>query len=216
METGKMKQVTYFFASLILLATASNAAIRTGTGYPAILTKPVIPSDINFNTAFVNNSVQVSWHATHQAKVRRYELEKSVDGDNFFYITSFAGSEETYAAEDNSLIAGTAYYRLKIVDADGNILYSNIETINTKTSADAIRILPTRLDANKLNIWVPANTSISCATVSGADGKVQRKAVMNNGANIAIVDIGDIAAGVYNLTVQTNKGETLKLKFTKS
>lgn len=216
METGKMKQATYIITLIMLLATASYANPHSGMSSLAILTKPVILSDVNLHTSFTNNTVQISWQATLQIKVRRYELEKSTDGKNFFYVSSFAGSEKMYLAEDKNLLATIAHYRLKIVDVDGNILYSTVETINTKTSADAVRILPTRLDANKLHIWVPANTSISCASVNGADGKLQRKAVMNQGTNVAIVDISGLAAGVYHLTVQTNKGETLKLKFTRS
>lgn len=216
METGKMKQLTYIVAITMLLATTANAQVHTGMAATAVLARPIVLQDVHLNTAFVNNAVQVSWQATQQIKVRRYELEKSTDGENFFYITAFAGSEKTYAAEDNNLFANTTYYRLKIVDTDGNLLYSNTEAINAKASAEAIRILPTRLDDNKLNIWVPANTSISCAMVSGVDGKMQRKAVMNKSTNVAVVDISGMAAGVYYLTVQTNKGETLKLKFTRS
>jgi hypothetical protein len=211
-----MKQATYIITLLMLLATATYAKPHSGMASLALLTRPVILSDVNLHTAFTNNTVQISWQATQQIKVRRYELEKSTDGEHFFYITSFSGSEKTYVAEDKNLFATVAYYRLKILDADGNMLYSPVETINTKASADAVRILPTRLDANKLHIWVPANTSISCASVNGADGKLQRKAVMNQGTNVAIVDISGLAAGVYHLTVQTNKGETLKLKFTRS
>jgi hypothetical protein len=215
METGKMKQATYIFAFTLLLANATFAQLHTSMVTAVALAKPAILSDVNLSSAFINNTAQVSWQATQQTKVRRYELEKSNDGENFFYLTSFAGSEKIYAAEDNSVFTGTTHYRLRIVDMDGNILYSNIESLNTKKSTDAVRILPTRLDDNKLHIWVPANTSISSASIYGADGTQQRKAVMNQGTNIAIVDISGMAAGVYNLTVQTNKGETLKLKFTK-
>jgi len=216
METGKMKQVTYIFAFIMLLATGSYAKTHRGN-IPAIrATEAVILSDVNLQTIFTKNTVQISWQATQQATVRRYELEKSTDAENFYYITSFSGSEKMYTAEDKNLSAAVAYYRLKIMDTDGHVFYSTVETINTKASADAIRILPTRLDANKLHIWLPANTSISSAVINGADGKVQRKAIFNESTNLAVVDISSMSAGVYHLTVKTNKGETLKLKFTRS
>lgn len=215
METGKMKKVTYIFAFTMLLVSAATAKAHTPVSSASIVTEAVILKDVNLRTTFENNTVQISWQATQQATVRRYELEKSTDAENFFYITSFAGSEKVYAAEDKNLSAAVAYYRLKIMDAAGNIFYSTVETINTKACAEAIRILPTRLDANKLHIWLPANTSIGSAIVTGADGTLQRKAVLNESTNVAIVDISSITAGVYHLTVKTNKGETLKLKFTR-
>jgi hypothetical protein len=215
METGKMKQVTYIFAFIMLLATAGFAKTHPSEVATIAATEAVILSDVNLHTTFDKNIVQISWQATQQTKVRRYELEKSTDGENFFYITSFAGSEKTYTAEDKNLSSAIAYYRLKIMDADGQVFYSTVETINTKASADAIRILSTRLDANKLHIWLPANTSISSAVINGADGTIQRKAVFNESTNLAVVDISSMSAGVYHVTVKTNKGETLKLKFTR-
>lgn len=215
METGKMKQVTYIFAFTMLLVSAAIAKTHTLISSATIVTEAVILKDVNLRTTFEKNTVQISWQATQQASVHRYELEKSTDAENFFYITSFAGSEKIYAAEDKNISSAVAYYRLKIMDAAGNVFYSTVETINTKASAEAIRILPTRLDANKLHIWLPANTSISSAIVTGADGSLQRKAVLNESTNVAIVDISSITAGVYHLTVKTNKGETLKLKFTR-
>jgi len=215
METGKMKQVTCIFTFIMLVASAAYAKTHTSFIATSATTEAVILSDVNLQTTFTKNTVQISWQATQQTTVRRYELEKSTDAENFYYITSFAGSEKVYAAEDKNLSAAVSHYRLKIMDTDGHVFYSNVETIDTKASADAIRILPTRLDANKLHIWLPANTSISSAIVNGADGKVQRKAILNESTNLAIVDISSMSAGVYHLTVKTNKGETLKLKFTR-
>ncbi len=214
MKTGKMKQALYIFAFTALLAPEANAQLASGAMASSMLAKPVLLSDVNLKASFANNGCDISWQATSAIKVRRYELEKSIDGESFFYITSFSGSEKFYSAKDNNLFSSNNYYRLKIVDADGNFLYSNIETISTKASADAIRILPARI-SNKLYVWVPANTSISCASVSGADGKMQRKAIMNSSANTVCVDISGLCAGVYNLSVQTSKGETVKMRFIK-
>jgi len=215
MKTGNMKKAIYFLAITALLASTANAQLGAGAMASAVLTKPIVLNDVNLKASFGNNAGNISWQATASLKVRRYELEKSIDGENFSYLTSFAGSEKFYNTKDDNLFSSNNYYRLKIVDADGNFLYSNTEAINIKASADAIRILPARLGNDKLYVWVPANTSISCASVSGADGKMQRKAVMNSGTNTTSVDISGLGAGVYNLTLQTNKGETVKMKFTK-
>ena len=215
MKTGKMKQLTYIFAFTILAMATANAQIGAGAMASSILTTPVILADINLKVSFANNTVNISWQATQQMKVRRYELEKSIDGENFIYVTAFAGSEKQYNTADNNLFAGTSYYRLKIVGEKNNSLYSSIELIDTKANANEIRILPTQLD-DKLFVWVPSNTSISCASISGADGKMQRKAIVNNSNNIAAVEIKGLPAGVYSLGLKTNKGETVKLKFSKS
>ena len=214
MKTGKMKQVIYIFTSITLLASTANAQMSAVTAASSVLTTPVILADVNLKASFVKNAGTISWQATQQIKVRRYELEKSADGENFSYITSFAGSEKYYSTQDNNLFAGINYYRLKIVDEEGNFLYSKVELIDIKARVSEIKILPTQFD-QKLFVWVPSNTSISCATISGADGKVQRKAIVNNSSNLAAVEIKGLPAGVYSLSLQTSKGETVKLKFSK-
>ena len=210
-----MKQVIYIFTSITLLASTANAQMSAVTAASSVLTTPVILADVNLKASFVKNAGTISWQATQKIKVRRYELEKSIDGENFVYVTAFAGSEKQYNTADNNLFAGTSYYRLKIVGEKNNFLYSTIGLIDTKDNVNEIRILPTRLD-DKLFVWVPSNTSISCATISGADGKMQRKAIVNNSNNIASVEIKGLPAGIYSLGLQTSKGETVKLKFSKS
>ncbi len=209
-----MKQVFCFFTGLALLAATTTAQIGAGVAASSILTKPVIGGDINLKASFSNNTIAISWQATTQMKVRRYELEKSIDGENFIYLTSFAGSQKQYSTADNNLFAGTAYYRLKIVGEKNNFLYSKAELIDAKPAMNEIRVLPTQL-GEKFFIWVPANTSISCATISNADGKMQRKATVNNSTNIASIETDGLAAGIYSIRLQTSKGESIKLKFSK-
>ena len=215
MKTGKMKKVIYFLSITALLANMATAQVSTVAMASSVLTKPAMLADVNLKAKFANNAAAISWKATRQTKVLRYELEKSTDGDNFSYITSFAGSEKNYTVADNNLFAGTTYYRLKIVDAKNNSFYSAAIYIDSKASANAIRILPTQLD-EKLFVWVPSNTSISCAAISGADGKMQRKAIINSNNNIAAIEIKGLSAGMYNLSLKTSKGETIKLKFSKA
>ncbi len=215
METGKMKQLTYIFAFIMLTSASLKAQVLTGAMASSVLTSKMVLRDVNLKASFTNNAAQINWQATSQAKVRRYQLEKSADGENFAYMVSFAGAEKNYSVNDNNLFAGINYYRLTMVDENGNLLYSNIETVDTKAGNATIKLLPTQLD-EKLFLWVPSNTTISCATISGADGKLHRKAIMNNNNNMASVEIKGLAAGVYSLSLQTNKGETVKLKFSKS
>ena len=125
METGKMKQVTCIFTFIMLVASAAYAKTHTSFIATSATTEAVILSDVNLQTTFTKNTVQISWQATQQTTVRRYELEKSTDAENFYYITSFAGSEKVYAAEDKNLSAAVAYYRLKIMDTDGHVFLQN-------------------------------------------------------------------------------------------
>jgi hypothetical protein len=215
MKTGNMKQVLYIFTAITLGLPSANAQLSAGAMASSLLTKPVVLADVSLKANFVNSAAAISWQATQQKKVLRYELEKSSDGENFTYVTSFAGNQKKYSTADNNLFAGTTYYRLKIVDEKNNSLYSAATFIDAKASANQIRILPTQVD-EKIFVWVPSNTSVSCAAISCADGKMQRKAVINNSNNIASIEIKGLPAGMYTLSLQTSKGEITKLKFSKA
>jgi hypothetical protein len=215
MKTGKMKQLLYTFSFITLFAFAGNAQVAAGAVASSILAKPVVLTDVEFKAAFVNNAGTISWHSTAQIKVRRYELEKSMDGENFAYITAFAGTQKNYTAEDNNLSEGVTYYRLKIVDEEGNFLYSSTQQINTKIAANEIKILPTQLD-KRIFVWLPANTTISSAVITDATGRTIYNTSVSNITNIATVETIQLPAGVYSIKLHTSKGEIVKLKFNKS
>lgn len=215
MKTGKMKQSIYTFTFIALFAAAGNAQIAAGTVASSVLAKPVILNDVELKASFVNNAGTISWHSTAQIKVRRYELEKSMNGENFAYVTAFAGTEKNYTTEDNNLSAGITYYRLKIVDEKGNALYSSTQQIDTKVSANEIKILPTQLD-KRIFVWLPANTTISSAVITDATGRTIYNTSVSNITNIATVETIQLPAGVYSIKLHTSKGEIVKLKFNKA
>ena len=174
--------------------------------------------DLKLQAVIEKNTGEISWHALKQIKVRRYELEKSTDGEIFNYVTALFGktnSHTNYSVQDRNLMEAVNYYRLKIVAADGNYYYSKIVSVDAQISFTEIKILPTQLDY-KLFIWMPTNTSISNASISDASGRnILQHSAVNNVTNLADVEISKLPAGLYNIKLLTNKGETVKLKFSK-
>ncbi|MBL0356212.1 MAG: T9SS type A sorting domain-containing protein [Chitinophagaceae bacterium] len=210
-----MKQVIYIFTFIALSATSTNAQMAAGVVASSVVNKTIVAPDVNLKASFTNNAGEISWKGISQMNVRRYELEKSADGENYSYITAVPGTSSSFTIEDRNLLENTNYYRVKIVDADGNYMYSRVALLDTKIGANEIKVLPTQIN-QKLFIWVPANTSISHAVISDASGRtVMSNTVINNSTNLAAIETANLPAGVYNIKLQTNKGETLKLKFNK-
>lgn len=202
MKTGKMKQVIYSIALIMLLslnASANNNAL----------------SEMNLKAAVVQNSAEVSWKAFTQINVRRYELEKSTDGENFSYVTAVASNAKKYSVQDRNFTEGINYYRLKVIDNNGNALYTKTVSLNKGSNFEEIKIMP-GVVTDELYIWIPANTQISNAVVTDMSGrKVNRYFAINNVTNAASVKLGRLPAGMYNITVATSTGITTNLKFAK-
>jgi len=81
--------------------------------------------------AIDNRWVRINWETSSETNNRGFGLERSVDGQQFEEIAWYdgAGNSNTpqyYTHQDEDILPGTVYfYRLKQVDLDGSIQYSN-------------------------------------------------------------------------------------------
>ena len=126
MKTVKMKFRFYLLVTILSWVSA-NAQLT-----PGMLTLPTLNMrsasiKMKFSATAVKNAGEVTWHSVNHIKVRRYELEKSADGINFTYVTARpagANAQSNFSVKDEYLFEGVNYYRLKIVDKNGNFNYS--------------------------------------------------------------------------------------------
>jgi hypothetical protein len=75
----------------------------------------------------------LTWVTSAETNNRYFELERSIDGNNYSAIGRVEGAlnssvEKRYSFKDNEPLY-TGYYRLKQVDASGNITYSRVVRI---------------------------------------------------------------------------------------
>ncbi|HVF96679.1 MAG TPA: hypothetical protein VM871_05135, partial [Flavisolibacter sp.] len=97
----------------------------------------ILPVTLSTFTAVASAAgTQLSWAATAQNNVNKYELERSTDGLNFSTITQVpANSTAIYRYTDVAPVAGTTYYRLKIIDANGSFSYSFVvKAVQSRTT----------------------------------------------------------------------------------
>ena len=85
----------------------------------------------------VNGSAQITWSVAHQTDNEKFVVEYSRDGKRFQAIGEIKGEkdlqeEKTYTFIHSHPAAGSNYYRIKQLDYDGSINYSNITTARFK------------------------------------------------------------------------------------
>lgn len=203
MKTGKMKKIIYSMMFVLLITLNVSAGSNN-----ALI-------EINFKATAVQNNAEVSWKAFTQIKVRRYELEKSTDGETFNYVTAVASGLKTFTVQDRNFTEGVNYYRLKVIDNNGKASYTKTVSLNKSSAFDEIKIMP-GVVTDELYIWVPANTQVSNAAITDMSGrKINRNFSIKNATNTASVKLGRLPAGMYNIAVETNTGTITNLKFSK-
>ena len=198
---------------------------NTKANFTLALNGTVLPvSLLDFAGTFINGQVPLSWKTSNEINSKEFLLEKSPDGITFsqFAIVPAKGNstiESSYSAIDDRPFPGNSFYRLKMVDKDGQVKYSDIISIKAPVSAVVIsRVFPNPA-INKLNLQI---ISDSRKTLSVEAFDLLGKKVLNlslaidQGINNKSVMVSNLTSGTYILQVKDVKGNTIeKLKFLK-
>ena len=161
-----------------------------------------------------NNSVLLNWKTENEINTSHFAIERSADGIRFNGIGNVTangrnntGGSFSYAFTDNDAINQSSqrlYYRLKVVDIDGNFKYSNIISVSFPLITGKISIAPN-----------PVLTTVNVAVAAETNGMVQWKLMDNVGrvilkgsenvkkgpGNNFTINMNKLSAGTYNLSV---------------
>jgi hypothetical protein len=106
------------------------ANCASGDGFCA--TYGVLPIELLFfNGSKGLNKISLSWATASELNFDYFDVEKSVDGSNFYGISKVVGhgttnTRQEYSFNDEKPLNGKNYYRLKSVDFDGYTEYFNV------------------------------------------------------------------------------------------
>ena len=161
-----------------------------------------------------DNSVLLNWKTENEINTSHFVAERSADGIRYNGIGNVTangrnntGGSFNYSLTDNDAINQSSqrlYYRLKIVDIDGNFKYSNVISVSFPLITGKLGISPN-----------PVLTSMKVTITAEADGRVQWKLTDNVGrviqkgsenvkkgaGNNFTINMNKLSAGTYNLSV---------------
>lgn len=86
---------------------------------------------VSFEALLKNNTLDVSWKIMGEVNVSHFEIERSIDRISFEKVgVQEANGTGNYSFNDNIFPSGKIYYRLKIIDIDGNAGYSVVKAVS--------------------------------------------------------------------------------------
>jgi hypothetical protein len=113
---------------------------------------PPLPVElVRFKALRQGESVRLEWATASEKNNDRFEIERTTSGDprSFRSIGRVKGGGTTntpqkyqFLDQDVPLGSSTVYYRLKQVDTDGKISYSDIEAVSPGKRADFVTVFP--------------------------------------------------------------------------
>jgi hypothetical protein len=89
---------------------------------------------LSFKVSDNNGKAYVQWSTTNEVNNDHFEVERCSDGRAFEAVAKLYPKDgnltavKNYSFVDQNVSSGTAYYRIKQVDIDGNVAYSAIVT----------------------------------------------------------------------------------------
>jgi hypothetical protein len=180
-----------------------------------ITTGPLPVTGLQLNaTLQPDKNVLLNWNTITEIGNKYFTIEKSENGTAAFntiatvnaYGNGNSSNSQTYQFTDASIAKGIQYYRIKQVDKNGKLQYSNIVKINGNKGVE-ITIAPN-----------PVKNIFSLSPVT----QIQQVKVFNS-AGMHVKDyvpsvqynISDLPAGIYILAVTTKNNEVQKIKIVK-
>ncbi|HMJ48662.1 MAG TPA: endonuclease, partial [Ferruginibacter sp.] len=169
---------------------------------------------VEFTGTKKNESVILNWSVASETNFKQYDIERSYDGISFNKIGFVTGRNlANYSFDDNNpSVSGIAYYRLKMIDIDGNFTNSKTIIIKLNNSFSNAIIYPNPA-FNSLNILlIKGLSSNSTLQVSDVAGRIiQQQNVAAGSINIPL-NLMSFNAGRYIIRV-FNSNETIIQSF---
>lgn len=176
-------------------------AIRVGDSWG----NTVLPvSLMDFSAKRIQNHVLLNWQTSSEVNNSHFEVERMIDQNNWSIIGQVKGNGTTNTISTYQFVddlsgmipAGTAYevyYRLKQVDLDGAIRYSEIITANPDKSTEGVLLFPNPFTGN-VTLQLFQDSRVELYDISG---KTIRDFSCKAGENI--LDMSSYIPGLYYL-----------------
>lgn len=196
--------------------------------FSAFIIEPTIPALLNTELvkfeakATAQNQVQISWSTEDAKNLKYFIVQRSKDGYIFDNVSAPILSQNTvvdnagYEFMDNNPFTSTSYYRLQLVDTDGQIYYSDLVAV-TLEGVEVINIYPNPVRDNKLHIHLTtdAATEVDLRIVDELGRVLQTyKQQSQVGQNDFQLNIHNLSNGIYLLQLSDDRGYTQQRRFT--
>ena len=150
----------------------------------------------------------LDWVTATETETDYFELERSLDGINFEGITLVVAagnstSERYYSYNDEFPLEGVNYYRIKLVNLNGSIEYSNTIALELNKTFTGYKFYPNPTNGSVIYSFSNDKVDILDIEVFDMIGKTVKKIETESrvGLNSLNIDLSDLDSGCYNIRV---------------
>jgi hypothetical protein len=211
LAAGSSPTATYIASPSQTPNTTNTDGARCATSIVA----PLPVTLVSFSAiAAPGRSVQLNWATASEQNNNYFEVQRSVDGQNFGTLKQVPGHHTTTQSSNYSFVdaapgaAAIYYYRLRQVDLDGTSTYSPVRTVNLAAGSSPVQlaVVPNPTTATNLHVQVryagaaPASATLTVQTLLGQTLLAQ-SVTIQPGTN-ELIPTKILAPGAYWLSVR--------------
>jgi hypothetical protein len=157
-----------------------------------------------FDAKCTNTGTLISWATGQESNSSKFEIERSANGITWSSIGTVAAagtSSSNRAYQQIDLAGGSAFYRIKQIDKDGQFIYTEVARTNCQVKNISSLIYPVPAK-DLLNVVIKSDRSVRTQLmVYDLQGKLVKKidASIMSGNNNFRINLTGLAAGDYML-----------------
>ena len=183
-----------------------------GTFSPFTFGSTATPLPILLSSFTVTNkdcSADLSWTTELEENAAGFDIEQSTDGVSFTTVSYVKanGEPSTYSVTIPQILA-QSFYRIRMVDLDGNFVYSQVAELqlNCIPNAESLSVYPNPLTSHAemvVKFVVPATRGAAQLYIYDMEGKRIHSEVVQvqGGINLYYIPQGALAQGIYTVFV---------------
>ena len=201
----------------LLSATGAVSIYQTNAFLPGLFSLPVSLSE--FKAVLESPIVKLRWKTSNEVTLAEYQIERSSDAIKFYSIGRIAAintrAAKIYTWNDNSLLTGVSFYRLKMIDNNATFKYSPVINIDIN-SRKGISVFPNPVTGNSIQLrmygQVKGEYIINLFDTDGR--KIKTSKINHDGIDaIRAISVDKNSASSYYLEVSNAGGikKTIKI-----
>jgi|WetSurMetagenome_2_1015567.scaffolds.fasta_scaffold36692_2 hypothetical protein len=193
-------------------------AFRYSQDYPGLIGIPV--ELISFTANVNGKNVMLDWITATEINNSGFEIQRSIDNSNFIYIGFLSGTGTSteytrYNFQDYNLDNGKYYYRLKQIDFDGTISFSDVVEVEIKAKLDftLFQNYPNPFNPGttiKYQLPVASKIVLKVYNILGKEIATLVNETKEAGTHTVNFDASSLSSGVYIYKISGNESVQTK------
>lgn len=172
---------------------------------------------LNFDAYETTTGIQLKWETAQNSTENYFDIEYSSNGTSFNKIgkvDAASSYNNNYSFLDANKKTKINWYRLKMIDLNGSITYSDIKTISIKDKANfSVDLYPNPTKNKNVTLNINNNYKQLIVSIKNSIGATLNTKLYQNNNHTILLNTTSLASGIYfvEVIVDGTKYNTEKL-----